>query len=78
MLIKRYNYLVFNILYVHTLFCICMYIQIKISIFVFINRNSNVCIIFMNCKYLYVNCKCQYISKVIWALKFNFSNYKIY
>ena len=34
--------------------------------------------IFMNCKYLYVNCKYQYISKVIWVLKFNFSNYKIY
>ena len=34
--------------------------------------------IFVNCKYLYVNCKYQYISKVIWALKFNFSNYKIY
>ena len=31
--------------------------------------------IFVNCKYLYVNCKYQYISKVIWALKFNFSNY---
>ena len=44
MLTKRYNYLVFNILYVLTLFCIRMYIQIKISIFVFINRNSNVCI----------------------------------
>ena len=42
MLTKRYNYLVFKILYVQTLFCICMYIQIKISIFVFINRNSNV------------------------------------
>ena len=34
--------------------------------------------IFVNCKYLYVNCKYQYISKVIWVLKFNFSNYKIY
>ena len=34
--------------------------------------------IFVNCKYLYVNCKYQYISKVIWALRFNFSNYKIY
>ena len=44
MLAKQYNHLVFNILYVHTLFCICMYIQIKISIFVFTNRNSNVCI----------------------------------
>ena len=44
MLTKRYNYLVFNILYVQTLFCICMYIQIKISVFVFINRNLNICI----------------------------------
>ena len=44
MLTKRYNYLVFDILYVHTLFCICMYIQIKISIFVFVNRNLNACI----------------------------------
>lgn len=44
MLTKRYNYLVFDILYVHTLFCICMYIQIKISIFVFANWNLNVCI----------------------------------
>ena len=34
--------------------------------------------IFVNCKYLYINCKYQYISKVIWVLKFNFSNYKIY
>ena len=34
--------------------------------------------IFVDCKYLYVNCKYQYISKVIWVLKFNFSNYKIY
>ena len=34
--------------------------------------------IFVNCKYLYVNCKYQYISKLIWVLKFNFSNYKIY
>ena len=34
--------------------------------------------IFVNCKYLYVNCQYQYISKVIWVLKFNFSNYKIY
>ena len=34
--------------------------------------------LFVNCKYLYVNCKYQYISKVIWVLKFNFSNYKIY
>ena len=34
--------------------------------------------VFVNCKYLYVNCKYQYISKVIWALKFNFSNCKIY
>ena len=44
MLTKWYNHLVFIILYVQTLFCICMYIQIKISIFVFANRNSNVCI----------------------------------
>lgn len=34
--------------------------------------------VFVNCKYLYVNCKYQYISKVVWVLKFNFSNYKIY
>lgn len=34
--------------------------------------------IFVDCKYLYVNCKYQYISKVVWVLKFNFSNYKIY
>ena len=46
MLTKRCNYLVFIVLYVQTLFCICMYIQIKISIFVFINQNSNVCIHF--------------------------------
>ena len=34
--------------------------------------------VFVDCKYLSVNCKYQYISKVIWVLKFNFSNYKIY